>query len=114
MDADQTGGFVLVRVAGHEAEILTLAVAPAARRRGIGLALVVAACRHAQKMGAGASFLEVGERNESARSLYQRLGFHEVGRRRGYYQSAGGSNEDALIFRVEFPLSTVGNGQRLD
>jgi len=114
MDAGKAGGFVLVRVAGGEAEILTLAVAPAARRRGIGFALVTAACRHAQKMGAGASFLEVCESNEPARSLYKRLGFREVGRRRGYYQSAGGSNEDGLIFRVEFPLSTVGNGQRLD
>jgi ribosomal-protein-alanine N-acetyltransferase len=114
MDGGKAGGFVLVRVAGGEAEILTLAVAPAARRRGIGSSLVLAACRHAQKMRAGALFLEVGQTNEPARSLYTQLGFREVGRRRGYYQSSGGGNEDALIFRVEFPLSPVGNGQRLD
>jgi len=110
MDDGKTGGFVLVRAAGGEAEILTLSVAPAARRRGIGSSLVLAACRHAQELGARALFLEVGQSNEPARSLYTRLGFREVGRRRGYYQSTDRGNEDALIFRVEFPLSQVGNG----
>ena len=107
-------GFVLIRAAGGEAEILTLAVEPAARRRGIGSALVAASCRHAQERGAGAMFLEVSQTNEAARSLYARHGFREVGRRKGYYRSPGGGNEDALIFRVEFPLSPMGNGGRLD
>jgi ribosomal-protein-alanine N-acetyltransferase len=110
----ETGGFVLVRAAGGEAEILTLAVAPAARRRGIGSSLVLAACHQAQEMGAEAVFLEVGQANEPAKLLYARLGFREVGRRKGYFQRSGGSNEDALVFRVKFPLPPVGNGERLD
>ena len=110
----EAGGFILVRVAGGEAEILTLAVAPAARRRGIGSSLVLAACQQAQEMGAEAIFLEVCRANEPAKSLYTRLGFHEVGCRKGYYQRPSGSNEDALIFRVKFPLPPVGNGERLD
>lgn len=104
-DQSRAEGFVLARVAGGEAEILTLAVAPAARRRGIGLSLVAAACRQARERGAKAVFLEVNHTNEAARSLYMRGGFQEVGRRRGYYQGSGGSSEDALIFRVEFPPS---------
>ena len=114
MDAERADGFVLARVAGGEAEILTLAVEPAARRRGIGSSLVSAACLQARELGARAVFLEVNHTNQPARSLYARLGFREVGRRRGYYQSPDGSSEDALIFRVEFPLSQVGIGQRLD
>ena len=103
-----SGGFVLVRAAGGEAEILTLAVAPAARRRGIGSALISAACRQAQEMGADTMFLEVSRTNEPAITLYARLGFREVARRRGYYQEPGGSNEDALVFCVKLPLPPGG------
>jgi ribosomal-protein-alanine N-acetyltransferase len=102
---EETGGFVLVRTAGGEAEILTLAVAPAARRRGIGSSLISAACRKAEEMGAEAVFLEVSRANEPAKMLYARLGFREVGQRRGYYQTPGASKEDALIFCVKLPLS---------
>jgi ribosomal-protein-alanine N-acetyltransferase len=109
----ESDGFVLVRAAGGEAEILTLAVAPAARRRGIGSALILAACRKAREMGAEAMFLEVSRTNEAAKTLYTRLGFHEVGRRRGYYQEPGRSNEDALVFCGKLPLPPVGNNERL-
>ncbi len=101
---DESGGFVLVRIAGGEAEILTLAVAPAARRRGIGSALISAACQKAQEMGAETMFLEVSQANEPARTLYTRFGFREVGQRRGYYQAPGARKEDALIFCVKLPL----------
>jgi ribosomal-protein-alanine N-acetyltransferase len=110
----ESGGFVLVRAAGGEAEILTLAVAPAARRRGIGSALILAACRQAREMGADAMFLEVSRTNEPARTLYARLGFREVGRRRGYYQEPGRSNEDALVFCAKLPLPPMGNSERLN
>jgi [ribosomal protein S18]-alanine N-acetyltransferase len=110
----ESDGFILARAAGGEAEILTLAVAPAARRRGIGSALILAACRQAHEMGADAMFLEVSRTNEPARTLYTRLGFREVGRRRGYYQEPGRSNEDALVFCGKLPLPPVGNSERLD
>ncbi len=108
------GGFVLVRAAGGEAEILTLAVTPAARRRGIGSALIAAACGRAQEIGAETMFLEVSRTNEPAQALYRRLGFREVGRRRGYYNELGRSNEEALVFCVELPLPPMGNLERLD
>lgn len=89
-------GFVLARLAGDEAEILTLAVAPAARRRGLGAALMAGAMVVALTRGAAsAMFLEVAEGNAAARALYLALGFAEVGRRRRYY--ADGS--DALVLR---------------
>lgn len=88
-------GFVLARVAGGEAEILTLAVVPAARRRGLGLALMRAAMEAAAAAGAAAMFLEVAEANAPARALYGGLGFAAVGRRRRYYPDGG----DALVLR---------------
>jgi ribosomal-protein-alanine N-acetyltransferase len=88
-------GFVLARVAADEAEILTLAVVPAARRQGHGEALLAGAMAAAVARGAGAMFLEVSEQNEAARALYAAAGFAEAGRRRGYYPDGS----DALVLK---------------
>ncbi len=72
-----------------EAEVLTLAVRPAARRRGIGRALVEAAATLAEA-SAAAMFLEVAADNPGAVALYAQTGFEIVGRRPGYYGRAGG------------------------
>lgn len=89
----RAGGLVLARVAADEAEILTLCVAPEARRRGAGAALLAAAATRAAAAGAGRLFLEVAEANAAARALYAGAGFVEVGKRRGYY----GPGRHALI-----------------
>jgi len=91
-------GFVLVRVAGDEAEILTLAVAPAARGKGLGRALMVAAANRSQELGAAALFLEVGVANPAALALYAGLGFANVGARKGYY-----GDQDAAVLRLPLP-----------
>ena len=90
------GGFILARSVADEAEILTLAVDPAARRGGIGRALMTQAMRTAGSNGAAAMFLEVAEVNAPARALYAVCGFSEVGRRARYY--VGGV--DALVLRA--------------
>jgi ribosomal-protein-alanine N-acetyltransferase len=91
-------GFVLARAAGGEAEILTLAVAPAARGRGLGRRLLQAAITKARDLGAETMFLEVGTENPAALALYAGLGFAKVGTRKGYY---GGG--DALVLRLPLP-----------
>jgi ribosomal-protein-alanine N-acetyltransferase len=91
-------GFVLARVAGGEAEILTLAVAPHARGRGLGRALLGKAIAQAEAQGAEVLFLEVGADNPNALALYAGLGFAKVGMRKGYY---GGG--DALVLRLPLP-----------
>ncbi len=91
-------GFVLARVAGNEAEILTLAVAPAARGRGLGRALLQAVITKAAAMGANSMFLEVGVDNPAAMSLYAGLGFSTVGTRKAYY-----NGRDALVLRLSLP-----------
>jgi ribosomal-protein-alanine N-acetyltransferase len=88
---------IIVRRVLDEAEILTLAVDPAWRRQGLGQALVTAAADHLRGDGAARVFLEVNEVNASARRLYQRLGFHSVGRRPGYYRGADGTVSAALL-----------------
>ena len=108
------GGFILLRSAGGEAEVLTLAVAPAARRRGIASALIVMAAKYAQEQGARRLFLEVSDANEPAKSLYTCAGFKEVGRRKAYYRRDSGCCEDALVLAVEFPIHPVGNFAKFD
>jgi ribosomal-protein-alanine N-acetyltransferase len=102
------GGFVLARTAGGEAEILTLAVSPQARRLGTGSRLAQAAADHAFQLGAGALFLEVAAGNRAARALYRRLGFAEAGLRKGYYTQGREKPEDALVLRSNLPLSPLG------
>ena len=93
---DTAGGMVLARIAGDEGEVLTLAVVPANRRRGLGRALLGAALQEIRDRGARVVFLEVSEANQAARALYAAAGFVEVGRRRRYY--ADGT--DALVLRA--------------
>ena len=92
---DDQGGVILFRVAADEAEILTLAVIPEARRRGIASDLLAAAVDTARQAEAVVLFLEVSVANKPSRALYARAGFREIGRRRRYY--ADGS--DALVLR---------------
>jgi ribosomal-protein-alanine N-acetyltransferase len=94
-------GFILMRVVADEAEILTLAVRPAARGRGEGGRLVGEGVRAAAARGAVRVFLEVAEDNAAARALYGRAGFVEAGRRRGYYAGADGARRDALLLALD-------------
>lgn len=100
---DPRGGMILARAIDREAEILTLAVDPVARRLGIARGLLHAALRAAAERGAETVFLEVAVDNLAAIGLYRGLGFTEVGRRRRYY--ADGT--DALVMRVS-PCATAG------
>ena len=92
-------GFVLARLAGGEAEILTLAVAPHARGQGLGRTLLNAAIARAVDQGADVLFLEVGADNPHALALYAGLGFARAGMRKGYY-----SGRDALVLRLPLPV----------
>jgi ribosomal-protein-alanine N-acetyltransferase len=88
-------GFILCRSIAGEAEILTLAVVPAARRLGVGRALVEAAAGLAATQAAACLFLEVAHDNVAALALYAAAGFERVGLRKGYYLSGA----DAVVMR---------------
>lgn len=103
-DGRRLAGFIILRTVVDEAEILTLAVAPAWRRRGAGRKLVERARAAAERRGAKALFLEVAQVNEGALCLYERLGFTCVGRRERYYQSGKSADAEggtALILKCD-------------
>ncbi len=83
------GGLLLVE---EDAHITTLAVDPAVRRQRLGTRLLLALVDAALSRGARHLTLEVRESNVDAQRLYERFGFHPVGRRKHYYPG-----EDALV-----------------
>lgn len=94
--------FALGRVAAGEAELLTLAVAPEARRRGVARDLCRRFDQAAKAAGADAAFLEVAADNAAARALYLGCGWVEAGRRRRYY----GADLDAVVMRLDLAAAT--------
>lgn len=93
-------GFVLFLAVLDEAELLRMAVAPEARRRGLGRALVVAGLHRLAAAGTRTCRLEVRPSNQAARRLYEGLGFRLVGRRPAYYAD----REDALLYALGQPF----------
>ncbi len=96
VEASREEGFALARITLDEAELLTLAVRPEARGKGIGTALLEAVQDAARDAGAARMFLEVAETNAVARRLYDRAGYRGIGRRPGYYIEAG-PPADAIV-----------------
>ncbi len=94
------GGFVLARVKRDEAEILSLAVAAAYRRRGWARHLLAAALDESATRGADSLMLEVAQDNAIAIALYRHAGFRVVGHRANYY-TRDGTAIDADIMRIE-------------
>ncbi|MFW8635822.1 GNAT family N-acetyltransferase [Cribrihabitans pelagius] len=92
--------FALVRVVAQEAELLTIATAPAHRRRGLARATMAGWAAEARRRGALEAFLEVAEDNMPAQALYHACGFALCGRRSGYYPREGRAAADALLMRA--------------
>ncbi len=88
-------GYAGAASAGADADVQTIATAPAARGRGLGDALLRACEEHAERLGATALLLEVEAGNAPAVRLYERHGFERLARRRDYY----GPGADALVMR---------------
>lgn len=99
MSDEQPVGFILLRRAADEAEIITLAVRPRYRRFGAARRLLNVGLDKMAGQGAAQCFLEVADHNVAARALYAAAGFTEVGRRTGYYRDAGGRSHDAIVMR---------------
>lgn len=98
------GGLLVV---GEDTHIVTLAVAPGDRGRGLGTRLMVALVEEALAAGSSHLTLEVRVSNEAAQRLYHRFGFETVGLRRHYYR-----DEDALIMWA-MDIDSADYGRRL-
>ena len=90
----EKAGYGEIRFVAGEAQIYNIAVAPELRREGIGEALLRHMIAKAEDNGCELVTLEVRGGNEAAMALYTKLGFREVGRRKGYYAKGG---EDAVL-----------------
>lgn len=89
-------GYAVAWYVADESEIANIAVAPSARRRGVGALLLDRILDAAATFGAKTVFLEVRESNVAARKLYETRQFEVAGRRAKYYRAP---DEDALIMR---------------
>jgi ribosomal-protein-alanine N-acetyltransferase len=95
----KTIGFAVSRIAADEAEILSIAIVPGYRGRGLSRELLLTHLGNLAGRGVRTFFLEVEENNQPARRLYERAGFTVVGRRERYYRQAGGEQLNALLMR---------------
>ncbi|MGD9785354.1 MAG: GNAT family N-acetyltransferase [Hyphomicrobiaceae bacterium] len=96
----EPAGFIVGRLAGDEAEILTLGVLPRWQRRGVGKLLVEGLARAVARAEARRLFLEVASDNNAAFELYRGLGFTAVNLRKGYYERPGQKPADALVLAL--------------
>ena len=103
LDSDHTflltapDAFLIGRAVAGEAELLTLAVAPDARRQGTATHLVVQFLKQSRARNATDAFLEVAANNTPAIALYTAAGFAKTGLRRAYYTQPDGTYTDAII-----------------
>ena len=98
MEGEQVAGYIGSQTVMDESDMMNVAVHPDFRRKGIAEALVNALVEALKSKGSRCLTLEVRASNVPAITLYGKLGFSEIGRRKNYYRNP---REDALILRKE-------------
>lgn len=101
MDGEKLVGYVGSQTVLGETDMMNVAVSPDYRRQGIAEGLILALIAALKARESHCLTLEVRDSNASARTLYEKLGFSEIGRRKNYYRNP---KEDALILRKEWSL----------
>lgn len=94
--------FILGRVIGDEAEVLTVATHPDHQRQGYAQAQLAAFLMQAGAQGVATVFLEVAENNDAAKPLYYKEGFLSVGYRPRYYETTNDGKLGADVLRLTF------------
>lgn len=98
LEGDRVVGYVDVAFQGRDAELMTIALAPASRGQGLGTLMLRQAMNASTERGAHHMFLEVASDNP-AQQMYSAHGFTAIDRRPGYY----GDGADAVIMRAALP-----------
>jgi len=88
-------GFIVYRATADQAAIITIGVAPGARRGGIASALLGIIEKDLKSRGINEIFLEVAANNNPARALYEQAGFTQCGVRPKYYDDGA----DAILMK---------------
>ena len=101
VEGDAVIGYVGSQTVLGWSDMMNVAVHPDHRRKGVGERLVTALEEALKEKESTCLTLEVRISNAPARTLYEKLGFSEVGRRKNYYRDP---KEDALIMRKEWVL----------
>ena len=94
-------GYLIARKTLDEYEVLTLATDINKRRRGIGTLLLTKLINLAKKDKVLRILLEVSEKNIAAVSMYEKLGFKKISKRKNYYNNSEGFS-DAYIMEKSF------------
>ncbi len=89
-------GHAIMSVAAGEANILNLCIHPDLQGRGLGRKLLEQMLALARQQQADSAFLELRRSNRTASSLYDAMGFNEIGLRQNYYPAKKG-REDAIL-----------------
>ncbi len=92
--------FVVSRLVADEAEILTIATARSARRKGIAGSLLETHVQTLARAGARKLLLEVADDNHAALALYRKFDFRPVGSRPAYYRRENGQTASAQIMQL--------------
>ena len=92
-------GYFLLMLVVDEAHLLNVAVDGAIQGQGLGRFLLNQYCACARQLGMESMLLEVRPSNVRALDIYQRYGFEQIGRRKGYYPAADSQREDAIVMR---------------
>ncbi len=95
--AEKPVAMIVYRVAMEDADIITIAVLPGSRRKGIARMLLEKIIADCGRKGVQKIFLEVEDGNSAGLSLYEQAGFRHISRRKLYYQQLDGSLTDALV-----------------
>jgi [ribosomal protein S18]-alanine N-acetyltransferase len=107
---EPVAGFLVLRGAVDELEIVTLGTDPAARQTGLAKALLTFSKEQALIQGIQKLFLEVAEDNHAALNLYRTFGFLPIARRRGYYRpkdsQPNATSTDALVLSCDITCVT--------
>ena len=99
VDGDRVAGYVGSQTVCDETDMMNVAVTADYRRQGLGEKLVLALVEELKAMGSQCLTLEVRDSNTPARTLYEKLGFQQIGLRKNYYRNP---KEDAYILRKEW------------
>ncbi|RJG00029.1 ribosomal-protein-alanine N-acetyltransferase [Noviherbaspirillum saxi] len=101
-ESGQLAGYFLMMPMVDEAHLLNISVRRDLHGRGVGRMQLDKVVERAREKAMQSILLEVRPSNQRALAVYQRYGFVEIGRRKGYYPAADGTREDAIVMR--FPL----------
>ena len=101
VEENRVCGYIGSQTVMGETDMMNVAVHPDWRRKGIAEKLITVLISDLKTLGSHCLTLEVRSSNVAARSLYEKLGFSQIGLRKNYYRNP---KEDACILRKEWEI----------